>query len=130
MSSMHLPMSFSIGKVFADLKKETESVMPQEVSASDALLLDMTRHEGWKDFNKMVETRIAELKAFVDPEGQRMIDPDGDPALVGVKYLVVSFAIYQLRQMLNYPQALIEYERLQGQQEGEGAGTSSRRKRK
>lgn len=127
---MHLPMSFSVGKVFADLKKETESVMPQEVSASDALLLDMTRHEGWKDFNKMVETRISELKAFIDPEGTRMIDPDGDPALVGVKYLVVSFAIYQLRQMLNYPQALIEYERLQGQQQGEGAGTGSRRKRK
>jgi hypothetical protein len=127
---MHLPMSFSVGKVFADLKKETESVMPSDVSASDALVLDMTRHEGWKDFNKMVETRIAELKAFVDPEGQRMIDPDGDPALVGVKYLVVSFAIYQLRQMLNYPQALIEYERLQGQQQGEGARTSSRRKRK
>lgn len=110
---MHLPLNFNVKKVFDDLKAETKEVDEMSVSQEDAKILDMTRHEGWKAYEEEVERRITALKNFVDPEGQALIDADGDPSLVGVKYLMVAFAIYHMRQAINIPQSLIQYERLQ-----------------
>lgn len=110
--SFHLPLSFNVKKIYADVKDATKEATEIDVSAEDARMLDMTTHEGWKDYEKEVERRISALKSFVDPEGNALIDADGDPSLIGVKYLMVAFAIYHLRAVISIPQALQEYQRL------------------
>lgn len=110
--SVHLPLTFSVGKVYADVKDATREVTDMSVSQEDSNLLDLTTHPGWKDYEEEVERRITALKSFVDPEGNALIDADGDPSLIGVKYLMVAFAIYHLRAVISIPKALLEYQRL------------------
>lgn len=120
--SQHLPLTFSVKNIFSDVKEGTKKATEMEVSADDAKLLDLTRHEGWTNYQEELERRIMSLKNFIDPEGNVLIDADGDPSLIGVKYLMVAFAVYQLRAVINIPQALVEYQRIHGQSEDEQSG--------
>jgi len=93
----------------------------------DNTLVNLKSYDGWQTFNKIIEGRIERLKSLIDPDsGTLLADTNGDPSRIGITYLVVSFAVYQLRLALNLPNAVVEAQRLDEQRkkanrEGRGA---------
>ena len=98
------PGAFDPGKFTKEIVKKTDKI---DASREDRKILALANSEGWKAFKEVIEARIALLKSMVDPEsGQSVISSSEDPAIVGQKYLIIAFAIYQLRRALELPEAV------------------------
>lgn len=98
------PSGLNYKKFIEDVNKKVEEV---EVDNTDRGLLELFATNGWKVFKEVVDARIELLKAMIDPErGESVIDNDDSPAVIGQKYLIISFAIYQLRRALEIPEAV------------------------
>lgn len=101
-----IPLHLNLKDFFEKVKKESEEGLKEE-EYKDRELAELVASEGWKKFEEKVEERIAILKSMIDPDTwMRMIDTEGDPFLVGLKYLMVSFAIYQIKRILEIPEAI------------------------
>ena len=85
----------------------------------DAEVLNLLGNKSFEKFKELVEKRIEFLKNLVDPESKAsLVDINDTPERIGMKYLIISFAIYQLRQMISLPE-IINEARKTGEQVGD-----------
>jgi len=100
----------------AILEKINEKVEKheKEYEWKDKKILELAQSEGWKAFSEAIAAKIDFLKAMIDPEsGESIIGLNDSPFIIGLKYLVISFTIYQLRQAINLPKTVLEAQRLE-----------------
>ena len=105
-----VPVQFNpkVDKIFEQVKDATEEVF-NVIDARDRDLADLTTHKGWKVFEEQVEAWIERLKAMLDPTtGKSIINLDDDPYEIGLKFLIVSFAISQIQALLKIPRATLQ----------------------
>lgn len=105
-----VPVRFKpkIEKIFDEVKDAAESAF-DVIDAKDRDLADLTTHKGWKVFEEQVEAWIERLKSMLDPTtGNSIISLDDDPYEIGLKFLIVNFAISQLKALLSIPKATLQ----------------------
>ena len=105
-----VPVQFNpkVDKIFEQVKDATEEAF-NVIDARDRDLADLTTHKGWKVFEEQVEAWIERLKAMLDPTtGKSIINLDDDPYEIGLKFLIVSFAISQIQALLKIPRATLQ----------------------
>lgn len=119
-----VPTSFNprIDKIFDEVKDATENAF-DAIDAKDRDLADLTTHKGWKVFEEQAEVWVERLRAMLDPTtGNSIISLNDDPYEIGLKFLIVNFAISQIKALLSIPKATLqgldETEKSSGKQSG------------
>lgn len=107
-----VPVNFNAKAILDKINEKVEK-HDKEFEYKDKEILDLVQSKGWEAFKEAISSKINYLKAMIDPEsGESIIDLKDSPFTIGFKFLVISFTIYQLRQALNLPEAVLEAERL------------------
>jgi hypothetical protein len=111
--------TWTVADFINKVKDASYEEVVEKAKQEDEEVLNLLGNKSFEKFKELVEERIEFLKNLVDPESKAsLIDISDTPDRIGIKYLIISFAIYQLRQMINLPE-IINEARKTGKQIGE-----------
>ena len=90
---------FRTCKALKDVKSDVE----ENIKKKDGKIAELAEDDRYIQFVELVEERIRALETM-----QNLIDPKDTVESVGFRFLAVSVAVSQLREMISVPAALLE----------------------
>jgi len=101
--------TWTVADFINKVKDASFKEVAEKAKKEDEEILNLLGNKSFEKFKELVEERIEFLKNLVDPESKAsLIDINDTPERIGMKYLIISFAIYQLRQMISLPEIINE----------------------
>jgi len=101
--------TWTVADFINKVKDASYEEVVKKAEKEDEEVLNLLGNKSFEKFKELVEKRIEFLKNLVDPESKTsLVDINDTPDRIGMKYLIISFAIYQLRQMINLPETINE----------------------
>jgi len=108
-----VPPTYTIKDFIEKVGDATKEEIFKKAEADDEKVIDLLSHPSWEKFKELAEERIAFLKEMVDPDSKEaMISLSDTPEIIGTKYLIISFAVSQIRQLINLPETINEARRI------------------
>jgi len=113
--------TWTVADFINKVKDASYEEVVEKAEKEDEEVLNLLGNKSFEKFKELVEKRIEFLKNLVDPESKAsLVDINDTPDRIGMKYLIISFAIYQLRQMINLPETINEAKKAGGKIENLG----------
>jgi len=107
--------TWTVADFINKVKDASYEEVVEKAEKEDEEVLNLLGNKSFEKFKELVEKRIEFLKNLVDPESKAsLVDINDTPDRIGMKYLIISFAIYQLRQMINLPEIINEAKKAGG----------------
>jgi uncharacterized protein YdbL (DUF1318 family) len=107
--------TWTVADFINKVKDASYEEVVKKAEKEDEEVLNLLGNKSFEKFKELVEKRIEFLKNLVDPESKAsLVDINDTPDRIGMKYLIISFAIYQLRQMINLPETINEAKKAGG----------------
>ena len=107
--------TWTVADFINKVKDASYEEVVKKAEKEDEEVLNLLGNKSFEKFKELVEKRIEFLKNLVDPESKTsLVDINDEPERIGTKYLIISFAIYQLRQMINLPEIINEAKKAGG----------------
>jgi uncharacterized protein YdbL (DUF1318 family) len=107
--------TWTVADFINKVKDASYEEVVKKAEKEDEEVLNLLGNKSFEKFKELVEKRIEFLKNLVDPESKTsLVDINDTPDRIGMKYLIISFAIYQLRQMINLPETINEAKKAGG----------------
>jgi len=107
--------TWTVADFINKVKDASYEEVVEKAEKEDEEVLNLLGNKSFEKFKELVEKRIEFLKNLVDPESKTsLVDINDTPDRIGMKYLIISFAIYQLRQMINLPETINEAKKAGG----------------
>jgi len=107
--------TWTVADFINKVKDASYEEVVEKAEKEDEEVLNLLGNKSFEKFKELVEKRIEFLKNLVDPESKAsLVDINDTPDRIGMKYLIISFAIYQLRQMINLPETINEAKKAGG----------------
>jgi len=99
--------SLTVSQFIEKVKDAGYKEIVEKAEKEDKQIVELLSSQAFEKFKALVEERIEFLKNMVDPDSkQSLIDVSDTPERIGTKYLIVSFAIDQLRKMISLPETI------------------------